>query len=85
MRKDDYLKICAKYPPVKEVLGELCWTPKVAAEAIGMSKNTILNWVHKKMTGEIPDMPVHGGKIKGSLVWIPIRRFLAWYGYEGQN
>ena len=36
------------------------------------------------VAGEM-DMPMFGGRIKGSLVHIPIRRFLDWYCYVGQN
>lgn len=86
MRKEEYLKILAKYPPCKEeVLGEKVWTPRMAAKAIGMkSRNTVLNWARKTVAGEM-DMPMFGGRIKGSLVHIPIRRFLDWYCYVGQN
>ena len=38
----------------------------------------------KTVAGEM-DMPMFGGRIKGSLVHIPIRRFLDWYCYVGQN
>jgi hypothetical protein len=86
MKKEEYLKILAKYPPCKEeVLGEKVWTPSMAAKAIGMkSRNTVLNWARKTVAGEM-DMPMFGGRIKGSLVHIPIRRFLDWYCYVGQN
>lgn len=84
MRNEDYLKLCAKYP-VTKVLDKLCWTPTVAAKAIGMkSRNTILNWVKKTRRGEM-DMPFLGGRAKGALVFIPVREFLDWYGYAGQN
>ena len=84
MRTEEYLKICAKYP-VTRVLDKLCWTPATAAKAIGMkSKNTILNWIRKTKDGEM-DMPFIGGKVKGSPAFIPVREFLDWYGYAGQN
>lgn len=84
MRNEEYLKLCAKYP-VTQVLDKLCWTPTVAAKAIGMkSRNTILNWVKKTRRGEM-DMPFLGGRTKGALVFIPVREFLDWYGYAGQN
>ena len=84
MRKEEYLKLCAKYP-VKEVLGQLCWTPTVAAKAIGMkSRNTILNWAKKTKAGEM-DMPMLSARTKRALVFIPVRAFLEWYCYEGLN
>lgn len=85
MRREEYLKILAKNPPCeKEVLGEKVWTPKMAANAINLTKNTILNWAKKTVAGEL-DMPMFGGKVKGSPVFIPIKRFLDWYCYVGQN
>lgn len=48
------------------------------------SRNTVINWARKTVAGEM-DMPMFGGRIKGSLVHIPIRRFLDWYCYVGQN
>lgn len=83
MRNEKYLKICAKFPP-KEVLNELCWTPSMAAKAIGMTKNTILNWARKTKNGEM-DMPIRSARAKRHQVFIPVREFLDWYGYEGQN
>lgn len=75
---------CDKYA-VTQVLDKLCWTPTIAAKAIGMkSRNTILNWVKKTRRGEM-DMPFLGGRTKGALVFIPVREFLDWYGYAGQN
>lgn len=70
--------------PTKEVLGKLCWSPATCAKVIGVNRNTILNWIRKTKDGEM-DMPFLGGKVKGSPAFIPVREFLDWYGYAGQN
>ena len=83
MRSFEADKMAAKYG-CTEVLGKLCWTAKMAAKAIGMKKGTILAWARKTRAGEL-DIPMYGGKVKGSAVFVPIKEFLEWYGYEGQN
>ena len=77
--------MAAKYG-CKEVLGKLCWTAAMAAKAIGVKKGTVLAWARRKREyGEFQDLVVFGGKVKGSTPYFPIKDFLEWYGYEGQN
>lgn len=82
------MKEATKVPEVtgktRTVLGKECWTPKQAAEAVGVNRNTILNWARKTKKGEL-DMPLLSAPIKRSAVYVPIDEFLDWYSYGGQN
>ena len=77
-----------KFPEVngktRTVLGKECWTPKQAAEEVGVNRNTILNWARKTKKGEL-DMPLLSAPIKRSEVFVPIDEFLDWYSYGCQN
>lgn len=84
MRKEEFLKICAKYPVV-EAGGEYCWTPERCRQFTGLkSVNTIYNWIRKTKNGEM-DLPILSPNFKKHRVLIPVRPFLSWFGYEGQN
>ena len=68
-----------------ECCGELCWASAAAcAIDIGAHRLTVESWVAKTRNGEM-DMPLVGNPRKGAHARIPIDRFLAWYGYAGQN
>lgn len=79
----EYLKLCAKYP-CKEVLGKLCWTPTIAARAVGVHRNTILGWARKTKAKEL-NMPLITPPIPRSRDFIPVREFLDWIGFTDQN
>ena len=89
MRKDQLLKIILKYPH-KYVGDVACWTPKVCQQFTGVkSINTIYNWIKKDKNGEW-NFPFFAANAKSAntvkhKILIPIKDFLAWYGYEGQN
>lgn len=76
---DKLLKI-----PTETCCGVLCWTPKDAAKAIGMHKNTINGWIRKTKKGLL-DMPFYSAPTKKSRSFIPIKQFLEWYNYVVQN
>lgn len=87
-RKESMKNETTKFPEVngktRTVLGKECWTPKQAAEAVGVNRNTILNWARKTKKGEL-DMPLLSAPIKRSEVFVPIDEFLDWYSYGCQN
>ena len=87
-RKENMENESTKFPEVKgktrTVLGKECWTPTQAAEAVGVNRNTILNWARKTKKGDL-DMPLLSAPIKRLAVFIKSDEFLDWYSYGGQN
>lgn len=62
------------------VMGVDCWTPTECARVIGVNRNTVLGWARKSKLGQL-DMPMMSAPMKRSLIFIPVREFLAWYGF----
>ena len=65
------------------IFGETCWSPKKIADAIEVSKGTVINWVNSAER-DGSGIPFYK-KGKGSRIWIPVEKFKKWYGYECQN
>jgi len=71
---------------VYECCGIKCWSTSGAAMAIGMSRNTLSNWVAQTLNGALNLPIVNKDFIQQSKnkrnARIPIEEFLRWYSYE---
>lgn len=68
--------------PTEECCGVLCWTPTIAAKAIGKHRNTINKWIKAAKRGEF-DMPVLSPPTSGRRSYLPREKFLEWLGFKG--
>ena len=69
--------------PTVDVLGKKCWTPTTSAKALGVNRNTIINWARKTKKGLL-NMPIISAPVPRAKVYVPVDDFLAWVNY-GQN
>lgn len=62
------------------VFDKECWTPTGAAAAIGMHRNTIIQWAKKTVKGML-NMPMYKAPFPKAKISIPIQEFMEWYEY----
>lgn len=70
--------------PTVTVLGKKCWSPASCAKAIGVNRNTVINWARKTKRGLL-NMPLISAPIPRAKIYVPVDDFMAWVHYGEQN
>lgn len=70
--------------PTVDVLGKKCWTPSTCAKALGVNRNTVINWANKTKKGEL-NMPIISAPVAGAKIYIPVDALMDWVRYGEQN
>lgn len=76
--RNDTEKFSPPLPASATILGIECWNLDETAKVAGVHKNTILNWIKRTRKGQL-NMPILGGKLPHSKIFVPIKEFMDWY------
>lgn len=70
--------------PTTTILGKKCWSPETCAKALGVCRNTVINWARKTKSGEL-NMPMISAPVARTKIYIPVDDFMNWVRYGEQN